>query len=60
MTRKHFRPWKPPAFRHHRHLCLLSERSQMIQFFIQPAHTLSACDPFSETEQRFNDNAVCP
>src|SRR5215831_17502207 len=30
------------AFLHHRHLGLLSERSQMIQFFIQPAHTLSS------------------
>src|SRR5262245_1488924 len=30
------------AFRHHGHLGLLPERSQMIQFFIQPAHTLSS------------------
>src|SRR5262249_49042505 len=28
------------AFGHHRHLGLLSERAQMIQFFIQPTHTL--------------------
>src|SRR5215467_6614738 len=30
------------AFGHHGHLGLLPKRSQMIQFFIQPAHTLSA------------------
>ena len=29
------------AFSHHGHLGLLSQRSEMIQFFIQPAHTLT-------------------
>src|SRR6516164_8947412 len=29
------------AFGHHGHLGLLPKRSQMVQFFIQPVHTLS-------------------